>query len=113
MDFSQEGILYAQYSDGTTQALYRIALGTVASPDRFLALSGNVFQATDMSGPVRIGFPNSDGIGAVKSGALETSNVEIAEELTEMVQAQRNYTANSKVFQTGSDLMDVLLNLKR
>ena len=47
------------------------------------------------------------------SGALENSNVDIAEELTNMIAAQRSYTANSKVFQTGSDLMDVLVNLKR
>ena len=47
------------------------------------------------------------------SGALEDSNVDIAEELTSMIESQRNYTANSKVFQTGSELMEVLVNLKR
>jgi flagellar hook protein FlgE len=47
------------------------------------------------------------------SGALESSNVDIAEELTDMIASQRSYTANSKVFQTGSDLMEVLVNLKR
>ena len=52
-------------------------------------------------------------IGSVVSGALESSNVDIAEELTNMIAAQRSYTANSKVFQTGSELMDVLVNLKR
>jgi flagellar hook protein FlgE len=51
--------------------------------------------------------------GQIYSGALESSNVDIAGELTEMIEAQRVYTANSKVFQTGSDLMDVLINLKR
>jgi flagellar hook protein FlgE len=112
IDFSAEGVLYAQYSDGTTRNLYQIALASVASPDQLVALSGNVFQTSDMSGEVSIGFPNSNGNGALKSGAIETSNVDIAEELTEMVQSQRNYTANSKVFQTGSDLMDVLLNLR-
>ena len=52
-------------------------------------------------------------IGSVVSGALEDSNVDIATELTDMIAAQRSYTANSKVFQTGSDLMDILVNLKR
>ena len=47
------------------------------------------------------------------SGALENSNVDIAQELTSMIEAQRSYTANSKVFQTGSELMDILVNLKR
>jgi flagellar hook protein FlgE len=76
-------------------------------------MSGNLFQTTDLSGEVRLGFADSGSNGSIVSGALEGSNVDIAEELTEMIQSQRNYTANSKVFQTGSDLMDVLLNLKR
>jgi flagellar hook protein FlgE len=76
-------------------------------------LPGNVYaQGTD-SGDITIGFANEGKLGAVVSGALESSNVDIAEELTDMIAAQRSYTANSKVFQTGSDLMDVLVNLKR
>jgi flagellar hook protein FlgE len=47
------------------------------------------------------------------SGALEQSTVDLASELTNMIESERNYTANSKVFQTGADLMDVLVNLKR
>ncbi len=47
------------------------------------------------------------------SGALEQSTVDLAGELTAMIDSQRNYSANSKVFQTGSELMDVLVNLKR
>ncbi|MCY1308534.1 Flagellar hook protein FlgE [compost metagenome] len=52
-------------------------------------------------------------MGKISSGALEESNADIAQELTDMIEAQRSYTANSKVFQTGSELMDVLVNLKR
>ena len=52
-------------------------------------------------------------ITVVKSEALEASNVDLANELTAMIESQRGYTANSKVFQTGADLLDVLVNLKR
>jgi flagellar hook protein FlgE len=113
VDFSNDGTVYAQYSDGSTQALFRVPLANVISPDQLTSLSGNVFQSSDMSGEVRLGWANTGSNGSIVSGAVETSNVDIAEELTEMIQSQRNYTANSKVFQTGSDLMDVLLNLKR
>lgn len=113
VDISNDGIVYGQYTNGTTQALFKIPVGDVLSPDQLRSLSGNVFQATEDSGEVRLGFANQGTNGTVVSGAVETSNVDIAEELTEMIQSQRNYTANSKVFQTGSDLMDVLLNLKR
>ena len=51
--------------------------------------------------------------GIIKSYSLEQSNADMANELTAMIEAQRGYTANSKVFQTGSDLLDVLVNLKR
>ena len=60
-----------------------------------------------------VGNPQQGGYGAIMSSAIEQSNVDIAEELTRMIQAQRGFTANSKVFQTGSDLMDVVVNLKR
>lgn len=109
----QDGIIYAQYANGATNALYRLPLATVQSPDQLQVLPGNVFSAGLESGNVQIGFASEGGLGAILSGAVENSNVDIAEELTSMIESQRNYTANSKVFQTGSDLMDVLVNLKR
>jgi flagellar hook protein FlgE len=113
IQISRDGVIYAQYKDGSTKALYKIPLADVQSPDRLTVIAGNVYaQGTD-SGPIRIGFANEGKAGSIVSGALENSNVDIAEELTDMIAAQRSYTANSKVFQTGSDLMDVLVNLKR
>jgi flagellar hook protein FlgE len=88
-------------------------LADVQSADNLTALPGNVYAQSTDSGTVRIGFANEGKLGSIISGALENSNVDIAEELTNMIAAQRSYTANSKVFQTGSDLMDVLVNLKR
>lgn len=113
IDISTDGTLYAKYADGSFEALYRIPLASVQSPDRLISLPGNVFSESGDSGAVRIGFPNEGPLGSVVSGALENSNVDIAEELTNMIESQRSYTANSKVFQTGSDLMDILVNLKR
>jgi flagellar hook protein FlgE len=113
IEISADGIVNAQFSDGSVQSLYRIGMASVASPDQLQALSGNLFQTTENSGEVKIGFANSGGNGKIVSGAVESANVDIAEELTDMIQAQRSYTANSKVFQTGSDLMDVLLNVVR
>ncbi len=113
IQISQDGVIYAQYADGTTKPLYKIPLADVQSPDNLTAMPGNVYAQSTDSGAVRIGFANEGRLGSIVSGALENSNVDIAEELTNMIAAQRSYTANSKVFQTGSDLMDVLVNLKR
>lgn len=110
---SQDGKLSAHYENGTVRPLFRIPLATARSPDMMRVLSGNVYAESNESGSLRIGFPNEAGLGTVLSGALEESNADIATELTNMIESQRSYTANSKVFQTGSDLMDILVNLKR
>jgi flagellar hook protein FlgE len=113
VEISADGTIYAQYENGSFRALYRIPIATVQSPDQLAVLPGNVFSQSSDSGDVRVGFANEGGMGSVVSGALENSNVDIAEELTTMIESQRTYTANSKVFQTGADLMDILVNLKR
>ncbi|MEI9402769.1 flagellar hook protein FlgE [Mesorhizobium argentiipisi] len=113
VQIGQDGVIYAQFEDGSTKALYKIPLADVQSPDNLTAMPGNVYVQSTDSGAVHIGFANEGKLGSIVSGALENSNVDIAEELTNMIAAQRSYTANSKVFQTGSDLMDVLVNLKR
>jgi flagellar hook protein FlgE len=113
VEISNEGVVYAVYEDGTKEPLYRVPLATVQSPDNLVPVNGNAFAQGNNSGIVTTGFPGTGVFGEILSGALEGSNVDIANELTEMIESQRIYTANSKVFQTGSDLMDVLINLKR
>lgn len=113
VQISSDGVVSALYKDGSERKLYRIPLATVQSPDQLTVVSGNVYLQGPDSGDIQIGFPQTGKFGGLVSGALEGSNVDIAEELTNMIGSQRNYTANSKVFQTGSDLLDVLVNLKR
>ena len=108
-----DGTVSATFAKSASRPLYRVPLADVASPDNLSVLSGNVFQPSADSGVVTLGFAGQTGFGKINSKQLESSNVDIATELTEMIQAQRSYTANSKVFQTGSDLMDVLINLVR
>ncbi len=113
VQISKDGTVTALYKNGSLSNMYRIALATVASPDKLTPLAGNVYQQGNDSGIVTTGFPGNGNFGDIISGALESSNVDLAAELTLMIEAQRSYTANSKVFQTGGDLMDVLVNLKR
>ena len=113
IEISGDGVMYAQYENGSFRELYRIPLATVQSPNQLKALPGNVYSEGPDSGAVQVSFAGEGGRGTVISGALENSNVDIAEELTNMIESQRSYTANSKVFQTGADLMDILVNLKR
>ncbi len=113
LEITKDGTLVATFGNGTRVSVYKIPLATVVSPDQMQALSGNVFSATKASGDVKIGVAETAGFGSVLSNTLEQSNVDLATELTLMIDSQRGYAANSKVFQTGSELMDVLINLKR
>ena len=113
VNIGNDGSVNGIFRNGTIQTLAQIALADVPSPDQLEALPGNVYAINDESGDVRIGAAESGGFGTIIGGALEQSTVDIGFELTEMIQAQRTYTANSKVFMTGADLMDVLVNLKR
>lgn len=113
VEVADDGTLYSIYENGGRVASYRIPLADVPSIDNMQPLVGNVYQPTGDSGNMRIGFAGANGFGSMVSGAVEKSTVDIATELTILIEAEKNYTANSKVFQTGADLMDVLVNLKR
>jgi len=113
VEFASDGTLYTVFENGDRRAAYRVPLATVASPDNLKATAGNVYSVGLDSGDVRLGFPGEAGLGSVVAGALEQSNVDLASELTNMIEAQRGYQANSKVFQTGSDILEILVNLKR
>jgi flagellar hook protein FlgE len=112
-EFSAEGIVYATYADGTRLAAFKVPLADVKSPDNLEPRAGNVFRTNIESGDLQIGFAGTGSLGALKAGALEASNVDVSSELTTMIESQTVYTANSKVFMTGNELLETLMNLKR
>jgi flagellar hook protein FlgE len=112
-EIDDKGIVSVAYDNGALVPQFRVALASVQSPDNLNPVAGNMYTQSNDSGVVILGYAGSSGFGTILSGALEDSNVDVAEELTAMIESQRNYTANSKVFQTGSELMEVLVNLKR
>ena len=111
VEINSNGTVYAIYKNGYTIPVFQIALATVPSTDNLKPVTGTAFTVTVDSGDVLVGTPEQNGNGSVISGALEESNVDLSNELTLMIQSQRSYTANSRVFQTGSELMDVLINI--
>jgi flagellar hook protein FlgE len=113
VEIDKDGTVYAAYENGSRVAAYRIPFATVPSPDNLEVIAGDAFAVTNASGDVQVGFPSEGGRGILVAGALEQSNVDMASELNDMIVAQRDYTANSKVVQTSSELLDVLMNLKR
>jgi flagellar hook protein FlgE len=108
-----DGTVYAIYKDGSRRAAYRIPVASVASPDNLTPRSGNVFDVSATSGTAQVGFANVGGRGYIQSNMLENSNVDLGTELATMIESQTSYGANSKVFQTGAEMLELLVNLKR
>ena len=113
IEIDDAGTLVAIYKNGQRTNKYLIPLATVASPDNLTPAAGNVFDLGSDSGQLLVGAPGTGGFGSLVPKALEKSTVDIASELTTMIEAQHSFTANSKVFQTAADLMEVLVNLRR
>lgn len=113
VEFGTDGTLYSVFKNNERVATYRVPLGTTVAPDNLTPVAGNAYVVSADSGPLQLGFPGEKQFGSIKSSTLEKSTVDTASELTDMIEAQYSFTANSKVFQTAGELMDVLVNLKR
>jgi len=112
-EFGPDGLVYATYADGTRLEAFKIPVAEVKSPDNLDPRAGNVYLPSLNSGDLQIGFAGLGGLGTIKASALEQSNVDVSTELTSMIESQTVYTANSKVFMTGNELLETLMNLKR
>jgi flagellar hook protein FlgE len=113
VEFADDGTLFAVYGNGARVGIYKVPLATVASPDNLTPEAGNTYSVSADSGNLQLGFAGTGLFGTIKSSQLEKSTVDTATELTTMIESQFAFTANSKVFQTGGELMEVLVNLKR
>lgn len=107
----KDGLVNATYSNGETRALYKIPIADFTSVNGLKPDSGNVYEATVDSGEVTLREAGQNGAGTVVSSALEQSNVELSEELTDMIVAQRAYQANTRVIHTTDQLLDQLNQL--
>lgn len=106
-----DGTVTGTYSDGTTASLGQIALATFPNPNGLNDIGNNTYSASANSGKVAIGAPGAGGAGALEGGAVEQSNVDLAQQLTDLVDAQTNYEANTKVVSTVSTALQALVQM--
>lgn len=109
----QSGIITAVYSNGSTRTLGQVALATFANPNGLEKTGETNFVASNNSGQANIGPSGIAGKGKLIAGALEMSNVDLAEQFTDMIVTQRGFQANSKTIQTSDQMLQELLSLKR
>ena len=92
---------------------FRVQLSRFANPSGLRSLGGNLYEETPGSGTVEQGNPGENGYGTLTQGFLESSNVNIVEEMVNMIQAQRAYEINSKSIQTSDEMLQKISELKR
>lgn len=100
-------------ADGMALEVGRLELARFANPTGLLSLGGNLLAESAASGHVAVGFPGEDGFARVLQGALESSNVEIVQEMTDMIAAQRAYEINARAIRAAEDMMRSLDDLIR
>jgi flagellar hook protein FlgE len=109
---SEEGLVTATFSNGTTQALGRLAIANFSNPSGLKQRGDARWSVTGDSGDAIVGSAGEDGFGRIQSGALERANVDITEELVSLISAQRNFQANAKAIETANAMTQAIFNLR-
>lgn len=101
-------------SSGVEQTIAQIGLAIFPNPSGLAKAGGNLYTETQNSGAYTDSvLPGTSGTGYLRSGELELSNVDLANEFTSMITTQRGYQANSRIITTSDSMLEELVNLKR
>jgi flagellar hook protein FlgE len=106
------GEITGVYSNGFKQPLGQIALASFQNPGGLMKAGGNLFSISPNSGSASIGAADSNGRGQIATGFLEGSNVDLAQQFTNMIMAERGFQANSRVITTSDEILQDLVNIK-
>jgi flagellar hook protein FlgE len=107
------GEIVGVFSNGLNRKMGQIGLAKFLNPGGLLKMGQSLFAPSANSGTAQIGIPGQDGRGQVSAGYLEMSNVELAQQFTNMIVAERGFQANSRVITTSDEMLQDLVNLKR
>ena len=112
LDIGVDGLVNANYSNGSQQSLGKIVLANFSSPTGLRQVGDASYLASATSGKPKIGEAASAGFGTVRAGATERSNVDLTKELVDLITAQRNFQANAKAIETSSTMTQAIVNLR-
>jgi flagellar hook protein FlgE len=109
----QDGIVSTIDSSGTVTKVAAISLATFPNAAGLQRVSGNLYSASNNSGTELSATAGTNGLGTITAGAVEMSNVDLAQEFTNMITAERGFQANSRIISTADEMLQELVNLKR
>ncbi|MCA2213693.1 flagellar hook protein FlgE [Jidongwangia harbinensis] len=110
---SNTGQIVGVFSNGLKQTLGQLSLANFNNVNGLEKIGDSMFRSTVNSGLAQVGPAGTGGLGLITSGALEMSNVDLAQEFTNLVIAQRGFQANSRIITTSDEILQELVNLKR
>ena len=113
VSISDEGLVVALFDNGETLPIYKIPLVTFANFNGLTAKTGNVYVSSDSSGVPVLRVAKTGSAGAVNAGSLENSTVDLGTEFTNMILAQRAYSATTRIITTADEMLDELVRIKR
>ncbi|HXK93264.1 MAG TPA: flagellar hook-basal body complex protein, partial [bacterium] len=113
INISAEGIVSVVQPGNLISQVGQIQLASFVNPAGLAALGNNLFVETEASGPPITSNPGQDGLGTLEQGFLENSNVSVAEELVNLITAQRAFEVNSRAVRTGDEMIQTAVNLKQ
>ncbi|EPL9569685.1 flagellar hook protein FlgE [Providencia rettgeri] len=106
------GLIVANYSNQQKRVVGQVALSAFANPNGLVSQGGNVWASSNASGNPMDGVPGVGQFGKLTSGALESSNVDMSQELISMIVMQRNYQSNAQTIKTQDQMLQTLVNLR-
>lgn len=107
-----DGAVTASYADGSNLIIGKVALASFIAPQGLKQVGSSNWVTTGISGAATYGQPSTGQYGSLLSGALERSNVDIAEELVSLITAQRNFQANAKAIDTATQISQTVIQLQ-
>lgn len=113
LSFNDDGVLSAVYTNGESINVAQVALAKFENPEGLFKMGKNLFRESRNSGQPTVGAPQTGGRGQILAKTLESSTTDIANEFINLMTAQRNFQANSKVISTSDEMMNEILNLRR
>jgi len=112
IDISDTGIVNARFTNGVSSPLGQIAVANFANPQGLQQLGNTQWAETFASGQALRGQAGNSGFGLIQSGALESANVDVTEQLVNMITAQRNFQANAQMISTADSITQTIINMR-
>lgn len=112
VDIDDKGIVFARFSNGASKPMGQVALARFQNAQGLSKVGDTAWQESANSGPPLTGTAGTSSFGAIKAGALEGANFDLAEQLVTLIVAQQSYQANAQTIQTENQITQALLNLR-